>query len=78
MDERQVFEVIDEAIFSMDNSKCDGLVGLLNYMEHVVIKDKKELFKKRINYICLANSFQAAGEGLQDETMLFFEEVLEL
>ena len=63
MDEREVFEVIDEATFNMDNSTCDELVGLLNYMEYVVIEDKKtELFKKRINYICLANSFQAAME----------------
>ena len=32
-------------------------------MEYVVPEDKKtELFKKRINYICLANSFQAAME----------------
>ena len=36
MDERQVFEVIDEATFSMDNSTCDELISLLNYMEYVV------------------------------------------
>ena len=63
MDERQVFEMIDEATFNMDNSTCDELVDLLNYVEYVLIEDKKtELFKKRINYICLANSFQAAME----------------
>ena len=63
MDERQVFEVIDEATFNMDNSTCDELVGSLDYIEYVVLEDKKtELFKKRINYICLANSFQAAME----------------
>ena len=63
MDERQIYEIIDEATFNMDNSTCDELVDLLNYVEYVVIEDKKtELFKKRINYICLANSFQAAME----------------
>ena len=63
MDERQIFEIIDEATFNMDNSTCDELVGLLNYVEYIVIEDKKtELFKKRINYICLANSFQRAME----------------
>ena len=63
MDYREVFEMIDEASFNMDNSTCDELVGLLNYVEYVVIEDKKtELFKKRINFICLANSFQAAME----------------
>ena len=63
MDERQIFETIDEATFNMDNSTCDELVTLLNHLEYVVIEDKKtELFKKRINYICLANSFQAAME----------------
>ena len=63
MDERQIFKIIDEATFNMDNSTCDELVTLLNHLEYVVIEDKKtELFKKRINYICLANSFQAAME----------------
>ena len=63
MDERQIYEIIDEATFNMDNSTCDELVDLLNYVEYVVIEDKKtELFKKRINYICLANSFQATME----------------
>ena len=56
MDERQIFKIIDEATFNMDNSTCDELVTLLNHLEYVVIEDKKtELFKKRINYICLAN-----------------------
>ena len=50
MDERQIFEIIDEATFNMDNSTCDELVGLLNYVEYIVIEDKKtELFKKRIS-----------------------------
>ena len=80
MDEREVFEVIDEATFNMDNSTCDELVGLLNYMEYVVPEDKKtELFKKRINYICLANSFQAAMErDYKMKKMSFLEEALEL
>ena len=80
MDARQVFEVINEATFNMDNSTCDELVGLLNYMEYVVPEDKKtELFKKRINYICLANSFQAAMErDYKMKQMSFFEEALEL
>ena len=65
MDERQIYEIIDEASFNMDNSTCDELVDLLNYVEYVVIEDKKaELFKKRINYICLANSPSSHGEGL--------------
>ena len=44
--------------------RCSSrLSSLLNHLEYVVIEDKKtELFKKRINYICLANSFQAAME----------------
>ena len=80
MDERQVFEIIDKATFNMNNSTCDEHVGLLNYVEYIVIEDKKtELFRKRINYICLANSFQAAMERLQDETnMSFSEEALGL
>ena len=65
MDEREVFEVIDEATFNMDNSTCDELVGLLNYMEYVV--KKTELFKKRINYIYMSCKLlqSSNGEGLQ-------------
>ena len=42
----------------MENSTCDELMDLLNFVEYVVIDGKRtELFQKRINYICLANCF---------------------
>ena len=63
MDHRAIFEMIDAAVFDMENSTCDELMQLLNYVEHVVIEDKKtELFQDRINFICLANCFAAAME----------------
>ena len=55
--------MIDAAVFDMENSTCDELMQLLNYVEHVAIEDKKtELFQKRINFICLANCFAATME----------------
>ena len=63
MDHRAIFEMIDAAVFDMENSTCDELMQLLNYVEHLVIEDKKtELFQDRINFICLANCFAAAME----------------
>ena len=54
MDHRAIFEMIDAAVFDMENSTCDELMQLLNYVEHVVIEDKKtELFQKRIKFICV-------------------------
>ena len=58
MDAREIFQMIDEATFEMENSTCDELMNLLNFVEYVVIDGKRtELFQKRINYICLANCF---------------------
>ena len=63
MDQQAIFELIDGALFNMENSTCDELMDLLNYVEHVAIEDKKtELFQKRINFICLANCFEATME----------------
>ena len=63
MDQQAIFELIDGALFNMENSTCDELMDLLNYVEHVAIEDKKtELFQKRINFICLANCFAATME----------------
>ena len=47
MDERQIFKIVDEATFNMDNSTCDELVTLLNHLEYVVIEDKKQSCSKR-------------------------------
>ena len=55
--------MIDAAVFDMENKTCDDLVQLLNYVEQVVIEDRKtELFQDRINFICLTNCFAAAME----------------
>ena len=63
MDHRAIFEIIDAAVFDMENSTCDELMQLQNFVEYVVIEDKKtELFQDRINFICLANCFAAAME----------------
>ena len=60
MDAREIYQLIDEATFDLENSTCDELMDLLNFVEHVVIDDKKtELFQNRINYICLANCFES-------------------
>lgn len=61
MDEGAIFNLINEAAFHMDNSSCDQLMRYLNLLEYVVIEDKKkDIFKERIKYICLANSFDVA------------------
>ena len=39
MDHRAIFEMIDAAVFDMENSTCDELIQLLNYVDHVVIED---------------------------------------
>ena len=45
MDHRAIFEIIDAAVFDMENSTCDEQVELLDYVQHVVMEDKKtELF----------------------------------
>ena len=63
MDHRAIFEMIDAAVFDMENSTCDELMQLLNYVEHVVIEDKKtELFQDRIKFIGLASCFVATME----------------
>ena len=63
MDHRAIFEMIDAAVFNMENSTSDELMQLLNYVEHVVIEDKKtELIQDRITFICLANLLAAAME----------------
>ncbi len=42
----------------MENSTCDELMHLSNFVEYAAIDVKKtELFQNRINYICLANFF---------------------
>lgn len=63
MDAADIFQIINESTLDMDNSTCEELVKFLDFIEYVVIEDKKtELFKKRINYICMAISFKAAME----------------
>ena len=39
MDHRAIFEMIDAAVFDMENSTCTELIHLLNYVDHVVIED---------------------------------------
>lgn len=63
MDIQDIFEVIDQSTFDMDNSTCDELMHEMDHLEYVIIEDgRTHLFEKRINYICMANSFYSAME----------------
>ena len=39
MDAREIYQLTDEATFEMENSTCDKLMNLLNFVEYVVIED---------------------------------------
>ena len=61
MDERAIFARINETVMDMKKSSCDQLMGDLDCLKHVRLRDKKDTnFQERIKFICLANSFDIA------------------
>ena len=72
MDQQAIFELIDGALFNMENSTCDELMDLLNYVEHVAtveengIRSVKEsdLFLQREHLVPLRQ--HQRGETLLD------------
>lgn len=58
MEARDIFQLIAEESFDMDNSTCEELLQEMDHLEHVVIEDKMtDVFEDKIRFICLANFF---------------------
>ena len=59
MDVVEIQRLIEESQSIVDNRTCKELSVYLNYVDTVIIEEKKtELFQARLNYICMANRFR--------------------
>ena len=62
MDVVVIRRIIAESQRNIDNRSCEQLSEYLSFVDTVIEGKKTELFKARMNYICMANSFREVME----------------